>query len=168
MSRSHKISKVSNQYEAEDAWLKRFKDNIQKAPVKNNNLYQQILSVMNGSNKYSSVEDAVKDMQERSGLAAFLSKKADDNSSYSEEVKSAITDVVNKYPGLNYAAALDKLSSHFSNNQPALEALKDPNVKQFLIDSLKKSIREESPGKISPAVEDGGDSLSNDTLSIFK
>jgi peptide deformylase len=60
-------------------WMKEFAKNIEKNSVKSyreeSSLYDQINSVMNNSkSKHLSVEDAVKDMQERSGLTAYKGK----------------------------------------------------------------------------------------------
>jgi hypothetical protein len=60
-------------------WMKEFAENIQKSAVQpyrqEDNIFDQISSIMNGTrSKYRSVEDAVRDMQERSGLLAYRNK----------------------------------------------------------------------------------------------
>lgn len=59
-------------------WMKEFAKNLQKTsvqPYRDESIFDQISSVMNGTKpKYSNVEDAVKDMQERSGLIAYKNK----------------------------------------------------------------------------------------------
>jgi hypothetical protein len=59
-------------------WMKNFANTLQKQsvqPYRNESLYDQISSVMNGAkSKYSNVEDAVRDMQERSGVLSYRNK----------------------------------------------------------------------------------------------
>jgi hypothetical protein len=60
-------------------WMKNFANTLQKQSVQpfksDQSLYDQISSVMNGTkSKYLNVEDAVRDMQERSGLSAYRNK----------------------------------------------------------------------------------------------
>lgn len=59
-------------------WMRNFADTLQKnsvQPYRNESLYDQISSVMNGTkSKYSNVEEAVRDMQDRSGLLAYQNK----------------------------------------------------------------------------------------------
>jgi hypothetical protein len=59
-----------------DFWLKQIQKNLDKTAVQSKNLdddlFNQINSIMNNKSKYPSVEAAVQDMKERSGLSAFL------------------------------------------------------------------------------------------------
>jgi len=76
-NRHQSISKNSDDNYQEDHWLKQFEKNLLKdavQPRNNSSLFDQINSIMNGSSKskYPSVEAAVQDMQERSGLTAYL------------------------------------------------------------------------------------------------
>jgi hypothetical protein len=78
-SRNLTISRNSDSNIEEDHWLKQFEKSLKKESVQSRNvdqsLFDQISSIMNGAkSKYSSVDDAVKEMKERSGLAAYLSK----------------------------------------------------------------------------------------------
>jgi hypothetical protein len=73
------VSRQSDESIGEDHWFKQFEKTLQKGAVqpKNpNSLFDQINSIMNGKgkSKHPSVEAAVKDMQERSGLTAYLDK----------------------------------------------------------------------------------------------
>lgn len=79
MSRRHStvISRQSDEHIGEDHWLKQFQKSLLKdavQPRNPNNLFEQINSIMNGKSKYTSVDAAVQDMQERSGLTAYLDK----------------------------------------------------------------------------------------------
>jgi len=71
------ISRNADEFIEEDHWLKAFERNLQKGAVQTReqvSLFDQINSVMNSNSKYPSVEAAVKDMQERSGLIAYINK----------------------------------------------------------------------------------------------
>lgn len=73
------ISRNADENEDGDHWLKQFEKNLQKEAVQSknvdNSLFNQITSIMNGSkSKYTSVQAAVDDMQQRSGLTAYLEK----------------------------------------------------------------------------------------------
>jgi hypothetical protein len=72
------VSRQSDENISEDHWLKNFQKSLQKGAVQprstDNSLFDQINSIMNGKSKYTSVDHAVKDMQERSGLTAYLDK----------------------------------------------------------------------------------------------
>lgn len=86
MSRNNRhlsvISRQSEESSDEDHWLNQFQKSLQKGAVQpkvQENLFDQINSIMNGSkSKYTSVDHAVQDMKERSGLTAYLSKVSDE------------------------------------------------------------------------------------------
>jgi len=73
------ISRNADDVDGEDHWLKQFEKSLQKEAVQpkrtDDSLFNQINSIMNGSKaKYPSVQSAVDDMQQRSGLTAYLEK----------------------------------------------------------------------------------------------
>lgn len=72
------ISRNADENIGEDHWLKQFEKNLQKDAVQprstEDTLYSQINSIMNGKSKYTSVENAVEDMMQRSGLNDYLTK----------------------------------------------------------------------------------------------
>lgn len=72
------VSRQSDESIGEDHWLKQFQKSLQKGAVTSksvdSSLFDQINSVMNGKSKYPSVAAAVQDMQQRSGLTAYLDK----------------------------------------------------------------------------------------------
>lgn len=74
------MSKVTkNSSDRDEYWMKRFEESLQKTSVQSRemdkSIFDQINSIMNGSkSKYTSVEAAVEDMKERSGLTAYLNK----------------------------------------------------------------------------------------------
>jgi len=78
------INRQSDINQNDDHWLKQFEASLQKVSVqpKNNNLFEQINSIMNTKSKYPSVQAAVDDMMNRSGLNGYL-----DNVKVSEHVE---------------------------------------------------------------------------------
>ena len=72
------ISRNSDEGLGEDHWLKQFETKLQKGAVQprsvENNIYDQINTIMNGKSKHHSVNDAVQDMMQRSGLNDYLEK----------------------------------------------------------------------------------------------
>lgn len=83
------VHRHSEQPVDEDTWLHRFEKSLQKDAVQSRkqdaSLFEQINSIMNGKSRFPSVEAAVEDMKERSGLTAYLSKI---NKSSEEEIVS--------------------------------------------------------------------------------
>ena len=86
------ISRQSDESIGEDHWLKQFQKSLQKGAVqpksKDSSLFDQISSIMNGKSKYPSVAAAVQDMQERSGLTAYLDKVSKTSEEGSKKVAS--------------------------------------------------------------------------------
>jgi len=91
------IQRNSEETIEEDHWLKRFQDEligkkaVQPKPI-DGFLFDQINSIMNNKSKYPSVEAAVDDMKERSGLSAFLknlNKISNDDIDNSKQTKVA-------------------------------------------------------------------------------
>jgi len=87
MSKYNRYSSVvSRQSDAdidEDHWLKQFRKSLEKAAVQprsvDNSLFDQINSIMNGKSRHQSVESAVEDMKERSGLTAYIKNIKSEN-----------------------------------------------------------------------------------------
>lgn len=70
---------VIRESDSSDHWLTQLEKNLERTavePRRDKSLQDQIMSIMNNSekSKFSSVEDAVQDMRERSGLTAYLEK----------------------------------------------------------------------------------------------
>jgi hypothetical protein len=78
------ISRNADENMDEDHWLNQFQKNLQKGAVQpkpiDNFLFDQINSIMNNKSKYPSVDAAVEDMKQRSGLVAFLAKTSTEDS----------------------------------------------------------------------------------------
>jgi hypothetical protein len=70
------VSRNTDEHLSEDHWLKEFEKKLLKdavQPRSNSSLYDQINSIMNGTKaKYPSVQAAVDDMMQRSGLSNYL------------------------------------------------------------------------------------------------
>jgi len=98
MSRNHRhqpvVHRQADESIGEDHWLKQFEKTLQKGAVQpktQQSLFEQINSIMNGKSKYPSVEAAVQDMQERSGLTAYLDKinKSSEDASIAKKVEAS-------------------------------------------------------------------------------
>lgn len=87
MSKYNRYQSVvsKNSEESSDYWLNRVKENLEKGAVKprvNDDIYNQISSIMNTQSKFKSVDAAVEDMKRRSGFAAHvenISKQSNDS-----------------------------------------------------------------------------------------
>jgi hypothetical protein len=70
------ISRNSDSHIDEDNWLNRFEKSLQKDAVQpkkvDQSIFEQITTIMNGKPKYPSVQAAVDDMKNRSGLTDYL------------------------------------------------------------------------------------------------
>lgn len=85
---------VIREADSSDHWLNQLEKNLERnavEPRKQQSLQEQIMSIMNNSkkSKFSSVEDAVQDMRERSGLTAYLEKVKRAADSYAEKKAQA-------------------------------------------------------------------------------
>jgi hypothetical protein len=71
------ISRQSDAPDSDDHWLREFENKLQKTSVqpRGNSLFEQINTIMNGKSKYPSVQAAVDDMMQRSGLTDYLQTK---------------------------------------------------------------------------------------------
>lgn len=106
----HQASVVRNSdsQPGEDSWLGQMQKNLEKGAVQprsvDQSLFHQINSIMNGKSKYPSVEAAVEDMKNRSGLTAYLDNlsKTSEDEAIGENKKIATAQVQNnsknKYP----------------------------------------------------------------------
>lgn len=131
------ISREADQ--SEDHWLNKFKEKLAVQPKSKESIYDQMTSIMHGSrSKYPSVEAAVQDMKERSGLAAYLNsmsksgetegttKTASDNNSVIDKkipVESTnVPIVIIKVPAIN--KTLENII-HTSRGNSSLPAILD-------------------------------------------
>lgn len=97
MRHSSVINRQSDAPDSEDYWLQQFQDKLEKTSVqpRGQNLFDEITSIMhnNSRSKYPSVQAAVDDMMQRSGLTAYLDKvkTSDDHSSGSTAFENSNT-----------------------------------------------------------------------------
>lgn len=122
------VNRTADENISEDHWLKQFEKSLQKGAVQPRNqqsLFDQINSIMNRKSKYPSVEAAVEDMKERSGLTAYLDKvraegeqaavtktAADDNNHSDKRIPI----VIKKCPGIRQT--LERYVSENRGNLP--------------------------------------------------
>lgn len=110
----------------EPSWAADYLAAVEKYSVKSKQddqiLINQINQILgNTKSKYSSVEEAVLDMQKRTGLINILQKKANQNDMFEEfpELKDFIEEKVKAFPG----SAVEAICSHI---------LKEPKFKDFI------------------------------------
>lgn len=114
------VSRQSDQTVDEDSWLHRFEKSLSKDAVQtrkqDSSLFEQINSIMNGKSKFPSVDAAVQDMKERSGLTAYIEKI---NKSSEEEVSTS-----KKIASADNQQAIDKkvkMTPIILNKQPQIQ-----------------------------------------------
>jgi len=95
------VSRQTDEHISEDHWLKQFEKNLQKDAVQprtQESLFDQINSIMNGNtkSKFPSVEAAVQDMKERSGLTAYLDKHSQTSELTNTKVATDNNSVIDK------------------------------------------------------------------------
>ena len=172
------INRQTSSSYAEDSWFSHLQKSLVKESVKSkkedSSLFDQINSIMNNRNsKYSSVDEAVKEMQERSGLSAYLNKlrasekinkkianelSVEDNSNLANQVN-----VINKYPSIyntiiNYIndtngnlpvpAILEQVKSIHKNDISDPKDWEDPNLIRLISELNQKNKKENSLNKI--------------------
>lgn len=126
--RATSISRDMSSYDSggnAPSWFGEFVDNLEKAAVKSkkddHNLFDQINNILGNSSKYSNVEEAVLDMQRRTGLlellrqkkqAQLLTDKKYENSKLLTEIpqlKTFIDNYVEPRPGTSVDAVVHDL-----------------------------------------------------------
>lgn len=108
------VSRHSEGQIDEDNWLSRFQKSLEKSAVQprsvDDSLFNQINSIMNGKSKHTTVDAAVEDMKQRSGLTDYLNKL---NKVSNQEVNT-------------------KTAQVNSNDLTPIVIQKSPNVKQTI------------------------------------
>lgn len=87
------INRHSDESNSGDHWLKEFQNKLQIVAVqpRGKDLYEQITSIMNTKSKYTSVQQAVVSMMERSGLQTYLNQtSADEKKQYHKKLAQQI------------------------------------------------------------------------------
>lgn len=106
MSRSktyvHRDSDAVESSDRTPSWFNEFSKNLEKEAVKSKredySLFDQINNILGNKSKYSSVEEAVLDMQKRTGLFDVLSKRKEASAQLAK--KYANSEYINNIPGL--------------------------------------------------------------------
>lgn len=121
------ISRHADESLEEDHWLKKF-EKMQKEAVQpravDRSLFEQITTIMNGKPKYTSVEAAVEDMKDRSGLTAYLTKVKLSEEGDKGQKKTAAADDKN-LPAIlqknkNIAQTIDNIVRESKGNLPVI------------------------------------------------
>lgn len=160
---NNKISrdKSFSTYAVEDpSWAADYLEAVNKYSVKSrkddSELFNQINQIVGNKSKFSSVEEAVLDMQKRTGLLEFLNKKASEESKSLLEthpdLKEFIESKVDAFPG----SAVDAIADMILQEEKYKNALKSgehipKDVKEFINKVKKEKYKEQdktSDGKI--------------------
>lgn len=123
------INRQSDAGYSEDHWLKEFENKLQKTSVqpRGNSLFDQISTIMNGKSKYPSVQAAVDDMMQRSGLTDYLQTKT--SSSNEEEA-----------PTKPRKTAQDQNSSGHKHDSKTPDVIKQkPSIRRTLDNIIKET-----------------------------
>lgn len=176
ISRDTSFSTYSND---EPSWAKDYFDAVEKYSVKSRtedaSIFDQINQILgNSKSKYSSVEEAVLDMQKRTGLYDLLQKKASEETSLFEQfpdLKDFIKDKIEVFPGsaVNAIADLILQEPKYKNAIPAGEHI--PSDVEEYINKLKSEFDHDSEddrvdGKLDLEV-DNNTLKSNNPLNIL-
>lgn len=131
ISRDRSFSTYSNE---DPSWAKDYYDTVQKYSVKSRKedsaIFDEINQILgNAKSKYSSVEEAVLDMQKRTGLYEVLQKQAADETPEMfkkfPDLKDFIQDKLDVFPGSAVSAIADLILQEpkYKNAIPAGEHL---------------------------------------------
>lgn len=147
-------------------WYEALKNKLNKVAVQpariDDMLFKQINDVINSKkSKFSSVEEKVKEMIERSGLSNYikeqnkikLSKKANSNVKLFEEypnVKKTIDNIIEEYKGtVPVISVIDKIDRYHSNEIKDKSLLNDNNLKQYIVN---RNLQLKSDPEYSPTL----------------
>lgn len=179
------INRNADENIEEDHWLKQFEKTLQKGAVQSvqtESFLDQIHSVMNGSkSKHSSVAAAVQDMQERSGLLAYLKKvktseedtsdnnrkNAEDNTPSVIKKNPVIMSTINNYikdtrGNLPVPAIIDKIRSiHQSDVSEAKDWDEENLIK--LVSKLNLKAKQDNPNNFDTNQNLGRHDSDNDS-----
>jgi hypothetical protein len=95
------INRQSDEENSEDHWLKQFERTLQKGAVQprgGDNLFEQINTIMNGKSKYPSVQAAVDDMMQRSGVTDYINVSATETKGKPKTAQQAAAQPVPNIP----------------------------------------------------------------------
>ena len=152
----------------EPSWAEDYLAAVQKKSEHKDSVFSQIQQIIGGSKqKYSSVEEAVLDMQKRTGLLDMLQKRASDKMPETfkmiPQLKTFIDNYVESQPGTSVDAVVFNILKipAFRNMLPSSMNM-DDDVKEY----INKRIMEENPnqGSIPGGSQFGKSEVNKDTL----
>lgn len=146
---------IIRESDSTDHWMDQLAKNLERnavEPRKDKSIYEQINSIMDNKkkSKFSSVEDAVQEMRERSGLTAYLQKVKRAAASYAEKkiaqdaqmpsifskapmVKNTLENYVRESRGNSTVPAiLEKLREIHRMDVPDPKEWEDDNLVRFI------------------------------------
>ena|ERR1700722_2468327 len=139
--------------EREPAWFDDFVSNLEKNSTKakknDHSMVDQINSILGNKSKYSNVEEAVLDMQKRTGLFDFLnSKRASDQNNLQEvpaiftkipAMKTFIDNYVGDRPGTSVESVVHDLLriKSIKNQLPEKDDVSD-EVRRYINDKIRE------------------------------
>lgn len=94
------LIKTAEEKKQEDTWLSSFIENLNKISVESrkSTIYNEVSSILGNKSKYSTVDEAVKDLQHRTGLLAYLSKISSNKTKNKTAEKEQKKEIANKEP----------------------------------------------------------------------
>ena len=143
--------------EKQPSWFNDFVSNLEKVSVKSKkndySMIDQINNILGNKSKYSNVEEAVLDMQKRTGLFDFLqSKKASQNSVQEPEIfktipamKMFIDNYVESRPGTSIESVVHDLLRIKSIKEVLPEKNDVPEAVRYYINNKIKSFKTSHP-----------------------
>jgi hypothetical protein len=158
ISRDKSFSTYSNE---DPSWAKDYFDAVEKYSVKSRKedatIFDEINQILgNAKSKYSSVEEAVLDMQKRTGLFEILQKQASDEPEMFKkfpDMKDFIKDKLDVFPGSAVSAIGDLILQEpkYKNAIPNGENI--PSDVEEYINKLKSQMHPEEDDKADGKVD---------------
>ena len=156
----------------EPSWFSDYVENLEKAAVKSKkddyNLFNSINNIIGNKSKYSSVEEAVVDMQKRTGLYDLLHKKeaSADPEIFKKipQMKTFIDNFVEDRPGISVEAVIHDMIkiNDIRANLPEKTDVPDDvkvyisnKIKEIKLNNPKKDLNNLDLGKMDLSVDDG-------------
>lgn len=165
------VSRQSDASDSDDHWLREFENKLQKTSVqpRGNSLHDQISSIMNSKSKYPSVQAAVDDMMQRSGLTDYLQTKTSSDEENSENkprktaqakpsdpepkalsiipgLRNTLDNIMRETRGnLDISAIVRRLQAMYSKETPNANIWEDPALFGF-ISNLNLEAKKNNPG----------------------
>lgn len=135
------VVRNSDSQPGEDSWLGQMQKNLEKGAVQprsvDQSLFHQINSIMNGKSKYPSVEAAVEDMKNRSGLTEYLKNMSKTSVDEAIENKKIATAQAKDEPKNNQPLVIQKCPQILGTLQNYIKDTKGNLPISAIIDKIK-------------------------------